>query len=286
MGPAASPAVPTLVGLLESKEGETDHDILYCLARIGPAARASVPTLRRLLKAESLETRLEAAAALLCISPGDNAAMGVLKAAFKDSGRARAKASFTAPQTVRELAIETLSRMGVTDNGLIPHLIAFLDDAEEPVRTAAALYLSVFGSAAARAIPSLERILARDDAYSGAAAVCLMHIGKESLPILMRVARNRELAQARCCALHALGGFPEDGRDILPTLVSALIDDETRVSALIALGNLGKSARPAVPALLLLSLCFPVGPETNPKDSCNVYDTAMVAWWAAQQTSQ
>jgi HEAT repeat protein len=270
MGAHASPAIPTVLKLLDMAGDDLSKDILTCLAKIGPAAQASRPAVRQALKSESAETRLTAAAALLCIFPGDAGASAILKSAMKSSDN-----------EVRKKAADLCFQLNVREKDLIPQLIALLRDREEEVRRSAAWALSVFGPAAGDAIPALENMLINEQQSflpRTAAAVCLKEIGKASLPALIRVARNKE-APGRGEAVVALGSFPQDTPLVMPVLMKGLEDEAVLFHAVIALGKLGKEARQARFSLLLRCLWVPF--DHNRRHD----DWGYLAHWAFQQVN-
>jgi HEAT repeat protein len=284
IGPDAAPAVPTLVKLLAKTQADECWDLICCLGAIGQGAREAGPALRRLLQPPkngskdlvpekapfpfwgSPNTRLGAAAALLRIFPGDTQAINFLKTALKGP---RAE--------IRRQAAEVCFLMRVKEKALIGEFIALVEHKDEDVATAGALALSKYGPAAATAVPALEKMLMKESSSfttGRAAAHCLSKIGKAGLPALIRAA-NKKDSMGKDYAVLALGSFPQDANLVVPELNKALVNEVTRHSAIIAVGRLGKAARPASFSLFLTWL-HAQWTSDNP-------EIALLANWALMQ---
>jgi HEAT repeat protein len=160
IGPAAEPAVATLVEALGDPDTAVREAAAVALGRIGPAA---APALQALVKAlADPVVRRVAAWSLAGLGP---AAVPVLTAALADPD-------------VRKSATYALGRVGPAAEPAVAALTAALADTDTDVRQAAAYVLERIGPAAKPAVPALTAALADPDtAVREAAAVALRQIG-------------------------------------------------------------------------------------------------------------
>ncbi len=104
----------------------------------------------------------------------------------------------------------------------------------------------------AAAVPILTAWLTDPDAFIRSWAIeSIEHIGpgaKSAVPVLLNLLRDGERDDATEIS-DALGSIGPDAKIAIPALVELLGSDETRWSAVRALGNMGA---PAIPSLILL----------------------------------
>ena len=146
IGPAAAPAVPTLIAVLKGPLGETPTKFdatraatsrsaaAAALGNIGPAAKAAIPALSAALKDDNMPVRRWSATSLGEMGSDGQSAMPALIAALAD----------TDPQ-VRRYAIQSLQKIGPSRD-IAVLLTNVLHDADPSVRDAAAALLKSLGA--------------------------------------------------------------------------------------------------------------------------------------------
>jgi HEAT repeat protein len=131
-GPAASPAVPDLIALLQEKDPHLPWYVAPVLGAIGPKAQAAEPALVNLLRGTDEQGRLEAANAL-----------GKIGRDHQPEAVAVATRLLEAQDYfVRDRAAGVLGNAGVAAEPSIAALTKSLDDENEEVRMVAATSLS------------------------------------------------------------------------------------------------------------------------------------------------
>jgi HEAT repeat protein len=176
IGPKAKAAVPSLIGVLRSKErlrttpawvddtatrphgfqgSSPQRDTLSELAvkalgSIGPDARAAVPSLIELLDDQYVYLRLASADALGEIGPSEPSVLPALTRVMNES----------LDDDLTRTAAQALGQIG---EAALPALTSALRSPDFVVRCRAAMSLGEMGSAAAAAIPDLERTSTDDD---------------------------------------------------------------------------------------------------------------------------
>jgi HEAT repeat protein len=156
IGPAAAPAVPELLKMLDAtKDGRVA--ILWALAAIGPAAKEAIPALRAKLADANPQVALAAAGALQRIA-GEG--LKPLLAALTDPDQARAK-----------IALSEIGRAGAT--GTAPEVRHLLED--ESLRRDAAIALYRIGGAGEKEAYAivLDAVRAGDDTSCRLAVLAL-----------------------------------------------------------------------------------------------------------------
>lgn len=164
---------------------------------------------------------------------------------------------------VRVAALEILAALGDAAAPATDELIGLLGDEDEHVKGDAAVALGAIGPAAAKAVPSLEKILANGGGPSGpryAAAYALARIGaaaKPALATLRGLVDTDDNVLATVVVWAILKISPEDTSIVetaMPKLRKALRngDDNVRLEAAVALGEIGPAAAGAVPLLELV----------------------------------
>ncbi|MBN9522643.1 HEAT repeat domain-containing protein [bacterium] len=289
IGPAAEPAVPRLVQMLNDPgedrgvRGEviaalgtlrTDSpdavaalirivndsspvfrpEAAEALGRIGPPAKRAVPDLIRTLSdAELTRLRRQAAFALGEMGPDAGAAVPALRAALADPD----------PNLSWNAAV-ALGNIGPGASAAVPDLVARLDATPAPgqadLRRKLLTALGRIGPAAGTAVPRITTFLGSPDrALRLAAAEALGQIGPDArpaAPALSARAIDDQEPEVRRAAATALGrvGLPDGsaGGDAVQNLGRVLddVDLAVRRAAADALARIGPPAGPAVPALV------------------------------------
>jgi len=254
LGPDARAAVPALLNILGDKEHTLRPGAAWALAKIGaqeaapllvealakeknthlatvaPIALAvlspdndgyvslALPKLTELLGHDSKQIRFEVASAIVAIGPRAKVAVPKLIAGMKEPDPALRSAYLSALAAIGPAAVEAM-----------PVLLAELGDPEMPIRYAAIHAIGRIGAEAKVAVPLLEKnLLERDDMLQIASAWALVQIDP-----------RREGIADQCLAPL--------------TRALQLADPYARNEAVVALGELGPAAAPAVPALKELS---------------------------------
>jgi len=186
MGPAAAPAVPTLVRILTANHEADAHarprggsvvlpdwvqsfmtteetpervrslfevpSICSVLAKIGPEARAAVPILTEFLKDDDAGICLSAAQALWMIDPGSQSALRVVLIRLDSKN-----------WMDRIAAARLVGEMGPSAKAAIPCLVKLLRDRDPNCKAAGIQALGKMGSAATAVLPSLQPLLKDKD---------------------------------------------------------------------------------------------------------------------------
>lgn len=156
----------------------------------------------------------------------------------------------------RRTATGILEALGPVAAGAVPALMQALEDPDRFVRWGAARALGKIGVPAAAAVPALTHMLGDPDLDLGLAAAAALEqlgpAGRSALPDLMTAVRGSSAAELRLACLRALEaiGRPE-AEAAIPVLTTALSDPDARVrlTAAVALGRFGPTARSALEAL-------------------------------------
>jgi HEAT repeat protein len=212
-----------------------------------PEAR---PKLIEMLDDPDLSVRVQAARTLLLMGPEDASAAQRTLVPMLDDPRASSS---------RALIARTLAESG--EEGMaaaLPVLIEMLRSKDPRERSQAVQALdcpSIRG--ASEAVPALVEMLDEPGNHyvRGRAASALSYIGPEAKPALPDIARvflTEPMVPGYSSFISALARFGPDG---LPPLVDALADAEgyARRTIPLAIGRLGPSAEPAIPALVRIA---------------------------------
>ena len=173
------------------------------------------------------------------------------------------------------LALGIVSAIGESAAEAVPQIVELLDEKNDEILHEAILALAAIGSASSIASDRILAIL--DESVQNqsevesrlhyAAAYCLGRIGapaaKKALPRLKELVSSSDGMQATVAIWAVLQITPDDEeqfKNAVPLLIEALNSDvqAVRLEATIALGDLGPSAKDAVPAIELVSEDDPV----------------------------
>ena len=203
-------AVPVLIRAVEKGSASVRIEAIGALAQIQPPAPETITTLSKAMRDTDPAIQRAAAAAL-----GDVGAVSVLAQALKDPDK-----------DVRRNAVRPLRRVVIRGRSsgdpaemkaVVTALADALKDPDREVRRAAANSLGALGPAAVDAIPSLAATTTDVD------------------------------PSVRNATIESLGRMGSPAA--VPVLVQALKDPQTASLAVRALGNMGPTARGAIPAL-------------------------------------
>jgi HEAT repeat protein len=247
LGPAARPAVPALIDLLNKADDvEVQSTAAFCLGVIGPAAQESVPALIQCLSnvvnvnntgyggVAFLKER--AATALGVMGPAAQPAIPILTIATND-GR----------WYVRNAAKMALMRL--QGESVLP-LIDDLKDTSDPIKWyERAMLVCEFGTNAEPAIPFLIAALGTsNDIVLGHAAIALGKIQRQPnvcVPALIPLLSSPSIS-TRQKSLYALGEFGQASKEALPAIMRCLADSDPWVR--IEATNILKTIDPAAAA--------------------------------------
>ncbi len=163
IGEPAAPAVPDIIGLLDSKDDEIVHEAILALAAIGSASAAASDRLLTILddslrNQNEVKTRLHYAAAY-CLgrigSPGAMKALPRLKELSESSDGMQATVAIWAVLQITPNDQEQFENA-------VPLLTAALASEEQTVRLEAIIALGDLGSRAKDAVPAIE-LISEDD---------------------------------------------------------------------------------------------------------------------------
>jgi HEAT repeat protein len=257
-------AVPPLIRMMNNGTPEQQKSAALAASELGAEARSAVPALIELLKVRQLNTHQTAAEVLGHLGPDAGQAVLHLMDMLDDDDPDTAQVAAVAlggigqpalqPLMVRlhskkaknDLAIVALARLG---KDAVPPLLDSLKSDDPALRLRAALALAGMDAPPKEALPVLLAFLKEwaENAENLAAPAVL------GFSILAERQNGAAPVQR---VLSALGNFKADAADAVP-LVTPLLKDRTaalRRAAALALGHIGKPARPAVPALRELML--------------------------------
>lgn len=281
-----SAALPALTSLLQGSEPEARLRALEAISRLGDRAREAGPILTRTLVEGEEAERYAAAAALVRVGvpvaalPGlmqtlQQATTAVLPSsaviqqawAAEALGMLGASATVAIPLLTRALrenrnwemrarAADTLGQFGSASSVAQPELLNALRDPVPYVRAEAVRALQNIGPLPSRIVPEVLPLL-RDEYWvvSAGAARLLKMIGPDGVRACTRYLVDlleSPDSRVRNMAVMNLGDLGATARDALPSLVKALRDPDegVRRAAINAVGAMGTQAQLAVPPLL------------------------------------
>ena len=251
----------------------------YALARVHgddqPLLERLVYSLVDKLKHPEPQVRMAAVRALLEIdAPGELTSEALVSALADEDPQVLANVADAAaaqgqkivPRLIRGLqnpklkrmAVMVLARMGTTAKAAVPALVQAMADDDPAFRAEVQFALGALGPEAAEAVPALVASLDHDDKnVCLSACYALGKIGPQAAAAVPRLRANLDgddsiLPLVSALALMRIG--PEDAqlrRQTVPLLAEGLQHDDelVRVESARALGELGSSARSAIPAL-------------------------------------
>jgi HEAT repeat protein len=268
--PEAEAAIPVLEMYLDSPAASCRVAAARALGRIRYAAGFTVPTLVNALK----EEEFFAAAQLKCdaIPPMPHPALeelvlddqpGYVRVVLAVALWRIARHELALPTIVaglhdpvfgvRRRAIYALREIGLPAGAYVADLIQALRDPEERVRATAVEVLPAFGAGAIPAIPAMEEAL-RDENLQVRmkAAEAVGELGPLGMPVVPALINLMSHLNGRVSVPAAMAVW-KITRHIAPlvALCDALGADDPRISeaAAIALGEIGRSAKPTLKAL-------------------------------------
>jgi HEAT repeat protein len=264
MGADASEALPTLIAALNDRNAFVRGYVAGALASMGPRTRPVFPALVKALKDSDWVVRCKAAGALVRAGADTGIMVPALTRMLKDKSR-----------YVPQVAVRLLGDLGPAAAPAIPDLRGFLRRGWPEAAEA----LGKIGPVAKGAVPELTKMLndkpatpqtgddgefeKQDHAHKQiAAALALWRIDHErpAIKVLMHLLEDKDrqygdrLFHVREYAAIALGKIGRRARPAVPLLMRALQDENDRVreAAAGALGGIGPQARAAAAPLGLL----------------------------------
>jgi HEAT repeat protein len=234
-----APAVPALVGALESPSLPARRKAAWILTQIGSVPEDELPAVIAAMNDSSQDEEVRAAIPeILRRTPGSTAFDALVGGLASDSG------------AVRKRAAEQIGEIGPAAADAVPHLQKLLGDPAAGWSAGRAL-VHVGGAA----LPALESVL-RDSPDPGARALALDAYGsverdpRKKLRVVTAASKEPS-EEVRVMAARQLGTLGPQAGDAVPPLVELLHDPSpaVRFEACQALGGLGTTARGAMPGL-------------------------------------
>lgn len=244
IGPTASVAADSLLGLLRTDVDDIRIHAAAALGQIRPANGEAIPALTAALADASPAIRVAAAKALGEFRESAADGVSTLVGLLQDGN-----------EEVRIAAAEAIARIGVPDEGSTQLLVDGLSSADNVVRAQTAESLGRIGVAAETAAPALAEALAdTNDRVRAKAAEALGRIGEAAapaaVPALMRLLRDED-NWVRALAAEALGEMGAAAENAAPALLRSLghANPHVRGNAAESLGKLrSENARPHLEA--------------------------------------
>ncbi|MBY0526432.1 MAG: HEAT repeat domain-containing protein [Gemmataceae bacterium] len=243
IGPAATDAVPDLIGCLKDADESVRCQAAEALGLLRASSQEAVSALMALLEDPTALLRIAAARALGSLRKEAATAVPSLMALLHEHD-----------ESIRQVAAEALGEIGTLQDEAIESLTDGLDSQDTLVRARTAEVLGTIGAAAAEATPALaEALTDSNDRVRAKAAEALGKIGEagvDAVPHLVRALRDKD-NWVSALAAEALGEMGEGAADAIPGLVRSLrhVTPKVRANAAEALGKMGEAAQPAVRAL-------------------------------------
>ena len=219
-GSDGKPAVPPLLQALTDPNNDVRRMAIRALGGIGAEAHPAVPKLLAQIGVATAEFPQETIEALGAIGPPAREALPALQEILDDDAA-----------EIRAASLRAVAQIEESPDKLIPMLCHALDDADPSVRHVAAKQLGQLGADAAPAVPTLLRLLQREE-DTATAAEALRQVDTappEAVPLLIEMLQNPELdRRSRYYALYLLRKAGPAAQSALPTLHRMLDDAEPR----------------------------------------------------------
>jgi HEAT repeat protein len=241
-------SLDTLVQNLSASAVEVRRDAAYRLNQLGPKAQPALPALIKALDDPDKQVWAQAIGAIAKLGPAAHEAIPVLLGAL-DTRERRGRRERDRVQTIVRSAY-ALSRIGPA---AIPPLIQALESDDSGVRAGAAKALGGMGPAAKVAIPALRANLGHGDGFVRREVVdALGQIGAAASGSMIEALTWNEPAQ-RISAALALGQIGREAKGAEPALRSLLVkegDPLVRAAVLTALPKVSVAPGLTVPLLI------------------------------------
>jgi HEAT repeat protein len=245
IGPDAKDAVPKLIELLKGPSTPPVRDqALVALGNIGPDAKAAIDPLVDLAKGTDVAARTGSMRALMRMKPDAQVVVPIAEQALEDK-----------TAVVRGTALELLHSVDPRHKDLLEKSREFLK--EPATRVTALAVLGRMGSAAARAVPDVAKLLDDpSDNVRSQAVNALGQIGpaaKDTVPALLDQLRRTD-SSLQSNVVVALKNIGADPRLTVPKLTDFIKSSRNWSvnNAVTLLGEYGPKGAEAAPALLLI----------------------------------
>jgi HEAT repeat protein len=263
MGPPAEAAVPALTKALEDPDEDVSRKAVIALGKMGPSAKAAIPALAKALRGYDINIRQEAAIALVKIDP---AAISIFIAALEDANAgdryeavialgemdSPAKAGASYAYVGLEAAI-VLGMMGPSAKAAVPALTKALRHHDINVRREAAIALGKIGADAKAAIPALTKALDDSDInVCREATIALVKIGDDAVSILINILEYSATDSRIMTIVAVLGEMGPSAKAAVPALVRILKKSPSIIvscKVVEVLAEIGRGVPAAVSAL-------------------------------------
>ncbi|MDD3906313.1 MAG: HEAT repeat domain-containing protein [Candidatus Omnitrophica bacterium] len=263
MGPPAEAAVPALTKALEDPDEDVSRKAVIALGKMGPSAKAAIPALAKALRGYDINIRQEAAIALVKIDP---AAISIFIAALEDANAggwyeatiaigemdSPAKAGASYAYVGLEAAI-VLGMMGPSAKAAVPALTKALKHHDINVRREAVIALGKIGADAKAAVPALTKALDDPDInVCREATIALVKIGDDAVSILINILEYSATDSRIMTIVAVLGEMGPSAKAAVPALVRILKKSQSIIvscKVVEVLAEIGHGVSAAVSAL-------------------------------------
>jgi HEAT repeat protein len=243
-------AVPALVKIIDSPQHagtRLQEHAFNAIIKIGPNAAAAVPALRKQLKSKEHEIRRQAIIALRHIGPKAKAAVPDLIAALDDP-------------SVADWACTALGSAGPEDPAAVEQLLRIARTGKHPGQGCAILALGEVRTKQQLVVDLLLRLITSepvdDDTenkvggYAAHALVKVRPVQPRVVPTLIHILKKDDYWNEKQDAMKALGELGASAKAAVPELLRFLeTPNGHRLRAINTLGQIGPTASAAVPAL-------------------------------------
>ncbi len=210
MGPAAKPAVPKLITMLqdEKRPEGVRIQVLIAFCQLGATARAATPTLLKLAKGSNVDQAIMAVSTLAHVAKDEDAPVPVLLELLKHPNA-----------SMRSRAAAALGRLGKQPEVVVPAILELLKrDKAKPAkgkddtRDLILGGLCYFGPRAKPALPIILEILSKEEDDFMIVTRCLRLLetigpdAKEALPALLKFSENPLVEDQLARTLAAIRG--------------------------------------------------------------------------------
>jgi HEAT repeat protein len=249
IGPAAAPAVPELISLVEKGEDETAFQATLVLGGIGAEAKPALPALMKAAKVQNDQ---------LALPFGAIGALALISAELDDD-----------PAPVVEVLIESLERdrfrrqsvgllghIGPRAAKAVPSLLQLLPSEYDNLHFIVTQAISKIGPAANAAVPTMKKLLddENDIVYAHAldTLVAISPDPEEFVRLLLTMLSQEKNEQRRSHLIDSLGKMGSKAKAAVPELIKMFDegDDRRHLGIIYALGDIGPDAAAAIEPIL------------------------------------
>ena len=227
-------SVARLIQALGSKQAETQIKAAKALSQRGANAAPATAALAKALRSPTVQVQNAAALALAAVGPGAKDGLPALTQALKDKNAG-----------VRARAAYAIGKIGNVSDGTLEAMIAAALDPDVTVRRHVRDALRNIQAPREKTLPIWARTLKEaNNEEIMPALMTLAEEGKAALPVLADALKHEDACYWATLIIAEIG---PDAAPLTPNLIELLKhgDPETRMNALVALGEIGPGAAAA-----------------------------------------